>query len=60
LWFEGLVQESEFLGEFTRYEVRVGESTLTADVPHLSSTPLYPRGAPVQVGIDTAELRVLV
>ncbi len=59
LWFDGLVQESEFLGEFTRYEVRVGESTLTADVPHLSSTPLYPRGAPVQVGIDTAELRVL-
>jgi iron(III) transport system ATP-binding protein len=59
LWFDGHVQESEFLGEFTRYEVRVGERTLTADVPHLSSTPLYARGAPVQVGIDTAELRVL-
>jgi iron(III) transport system ATP-binding protein len=59
LWFDGSVQESEFLGEFTRYEVRVGEATLTADVPHLSSTPQYPRGAAVQVGLDTAELRLL-
>ena len=58
-WFEGLIQESEFLGEFTRYEVRVGDTVLTADAPHLSSTPLYERGQRVQLGIDTAELRLL-
>jgi iron(III) transport system ATP-binding protein len=59
VWFEGEVRESEFLGEFTRYEVRVGTNVLTADTPHLSSTPIYPPGSHVQVGIDPAELRLL-
>ncbi len=59
IWFEGEVQESEFLGEFTRYQVRVGQALLTADAPHLSATPIYERGARVQVAIDPAEVRVL-
>jgi iron(III) transport system ATP-binding protein len=59
VWFDGEVKESEFLGEFTRYEVRVGAHVLTADAPHLSSTPIYAPGAAVQVGIDPAELRLL-
>ena len=59
IWFEGEVKESEFLGEFTRYEVRVGQNLLTADTPHLSTTPIYPPGSRVQVGIDPAELRLL-
>ena len=41
IWFDGEVQESEFLGEFTRYQVRVGQALLTADSPHLSATPIY-------------------
>jgi iron(III) transport system ATP-binding protein len=60
LWFDGEVHESEFLGEFTRYEVRVGTRIVTADAPHLSSTPIYGRGARVQVGLDLGEVRVLV
>ena len=59
VWFDGEVKESEFLGEFTRYEVRVGSNVLTADTPHLSTTPIYPPGSRVQVGIDPAELRLL-
>jgi iron(III) transport system ATP-binding protein len=59
LWFEGQVEETEFLGEFTRYGVRVGGSILTADAPHLSSTRIYERGARVQLGMDTSELRLL-
>ncbi len=59
IWFEGEVQESEFLGEFTRYQVRLGEAVLTVDAPHLSATPIYPRGARVQVEIDPAEVRPL-
>jgi iron(III) transport system ATP-binding protein len=59
LWFEGEVEESEFLGEFTRYVVKLGERRLTADAPHLSRLPIYPRGARVQVGIDPGEVRVL-
>ena len=58
-WFEGGIEESEFLGEFTRYVVRVGTVRLTADVPHLSATPIYPRGATVQIGIDPGEARLL-
>jgi iron(III) transport system ATP-binding protein len=58
-WFDGEVQESEFLGEFTRYEIRVGSHLLTADSPHLSSSPIFTRGAQVQVGLDPDELRVL-
>jgi iron(III) transport system ATP-binding protein len=59
IWLEGEVQESEFLGEFTRYQVRLGEAVLTVDAPHLSATPIYPRGARVQVEIDPAEVRPL-
>ena len=59
LWFDGEVRESEFLGEFTRYEVQVGAHRLIADTPHLSGTPIYAPGSRVQVGIDPAELRVL-
>ncbi len=59
IWFDGEVQESEFLGEFTRYQVRVGQALLTADAPHLSVTPIYARGDRVQVAIDPAEVRVL-
>ena len=59
VWFDGEVKESEFLGEFTRYAVQVGKSVLTADTPHLSTTPIFPPGSRVQVGIDPAELRIL-
>jgi len=58
-WFTGQVEESEFLGEFTRYGVRVGPTLLTADAPHLSATPIFGPGATVQIGIDPAEIRVL-
>jgi iron(III) transport system ATP-binding protein len=59
LWFDGTICESEFLGEFTRYEVRVGANLLTADAPHLSTTTIYAPGSRVQVGIDPSELRIL-
>jgi iron(III) transport system ATP-binding protein len=59
IWFDGAVEESEFLGEFTRYGVRVGPTLLTADAPHLSATPIYSPGMRVQIGIDPDEVRVL-
>ena len=59
LWYQGRIEESEFLGEFTRYVVKLGERRLTVDAPHLSSVPIYPRGAQVQVGIDPGEIHVL-
>ncbi len=59
LWFDGEVRESEFLGEFTRYEVVVRGHRLIADAPHLSGSAIYEPGSRVQVGIDPLELRVL-
>jgi len=59
VWFEGAIEESEFLGEFTRYGVRVGPKLLTADAPHLSATPIYTPGMRIQIGIDPGEVRVL-
>ena len=59
LWFDGTVNEIEFLGEFTRYEIAVGANTLTVDASHLTSTPVFERGSSVAVGLDPAEVRVL-
>jgi iron(III) transport system ATP-binding protein len=59
VWFEGEVRESEFLGEFTRYELQVGARRLTADATHLSTSHIFEPGSKVQVGIDPAELRIL-
>lgn len=58
LWFDGEIEDSELLGEFTWYVARLGARRLTADAPHLSSLPIS-RGARTQVGIDPGELRVL-
>ncbi|HTN48133.1 MAG TPA: ABC transporter ATP-binding protein [Burkholderiaceae bacterium] len=59
VWFDGLVREIEFLGEFTRYEVSVGMTRLTADASHLSSTPVFDRGTRVHIGVDPTEVRLL-
>lgn len=59
VWFAGDVVDTEFLGEFSRYEVRVGSARLTIDAPHLSAAPIHAPGSRVQVGIDPAEVRVL-
>jgi hypothetical protein len=54
------VLEREFLGEFVRYTVGVGEDLrLTADQTHHLGQPVYDLGQPVHVGIETAQIRVL-
>jgi iron(III) transport system ATP-binding protein len=58
-WFEAEVENAEFLGEFTRYELAAGTRRLTADVPHTAHAPLHARGARVALGIDPRELRLL-
>ncbi len=59
VWFGAEVSGREFLGEFTRYSVRVGGRSLTVDAPHLASEPLLAVGSRVRVGIDPAEVRAL-
>ena len=57
LAFEATIEGSEFLGEFLRYEIRVGEALVTADVPHeRGRTPIAP-GTRVGLSVPLSELR---
>ncbi|OZI40002.1 polyamine ABC transporter ATP-binding protein [Bordetella genomosp. 5] len=59
VWLPGVVEASEFLGEFTRYQVQVGEQRLTADQTHLAGLSPFPVGAPVSVGLEPTQIRLL-
>jgi iron(III) transport system ATP-binding protein len=59
VWLEGSIIEREFLGEFVRYIVKVGDVSLIADQTHHVGQPVYETAQRVHVGIDTAQLRVL-
>ena len=78
VWLRGVVEGSEFLGEFTRYRVRpddapaqmhgqslpkpgapVTSATLWADLPHRAGQPRLPGGAPVAIGLDPSQARLL-
>ncbi|MFC7518612.1 ABC transporter ATP-binding protein [Herbaspirillum sp. GCM10030257] len=59
LWLNGAVEHTEFLGEFTRYRVRVGQSLVTADQAHFSGMTPFAESAPVRLGIDATQIRYL-
>ena len=55
----GSVESMEFLGEFVRYEVRVGDRNVTADVPHERDRVPLARGTRVILRVRESELRPL-
>jgi iron(III) transport system ATP-binding protein len=57
LALRGAVENAEFLGEFLRYEIRVGEATVTADVPYARGRRPIEPGTPVALAIPASELR---
>jgi len=57
LWMPGTVEASEFLGEFTRYRVRVGEQRLSVDQPHFAGLPGFAPGGAVSVGLQPSQMR---
>lgn len=59
VWLDGLVEHIEFLGEFTRYRVRVGDVLVTADQAHYSGMSAFPQSAAVRLGIDASQIRFL-
>lgn len=59
VWLDGQVESAEFLGEFSRYRVRIGEVAVLADQPHYSGIQMFEPGAPVRLGIDPTQLRYL-
>ncbi len=59
VWLQGTVSGYEFLGEFVRYRIRVGESDIIADQPHhAGNTPFMP-SSPVNIGIQPGEMRFI-
>ena len=59
VWLDGNVLASEFMGEFSRYRVRVGEVCIVADQPHYSGLAMFPAGAKVRLGIEPTQVRFL-
>ncbi|MGO3890477.1 MAG: ABC transporter ATP-binding protein [Paenalcaligenes sp.] len=58
-WIPGKVARSEFLGEFTRYEIDAGDQRIVADQAHYAGSSLLMPGAPVAVGVEPAQIRLL-
>jgi iron(III) transport system ATP-binding protein len=59
-WLDGTVTEREFLGEFVRYVVKIGNAELVVDQPHYMREPGFAPGAPVKVGINSAQIKILI
>lgn len=58
LWLEGVIRNSEFLGEVVRYQVDVGALTLSVNQAHFTCSPVTPSGTPVLVGFDPSRARL--
>ena len=59
LALDGVIEGGEFLGEFMRYEVRVGSAVVIADRPHPRGGTLLAKGTPVRLSIPAREIRIL-
>ena len=57
LALQGIVEDSEFLGEFLRYEVRVGQGRIKADIPHARGREPISTGSRVNMRVSADELR---
>jgi iron(III) transport system ATP-binding protein len=55
-WLIGEVEASEFLGEYTRYHVRVGSQSLLADRTHYAGLPRFAPGGKVRLGIEASQV----
>ena len=59
IWMDGQVESAEFLGEFSRYRVRVGDVAVVADQPHYAGVGMLPTGTAVRLGIEPSQMRYL-
>ena len=56
---EGRVIDHEFMGEYVRYRVSTGETTLTVDQSHRAHTPLFAPETPVRIAVSPRDFRFL-
>ena len=59
VWMSGTVEASEFLGEFTRYRVRVGTQRLAVDRMHHAGLGGFAVGGAVSLGLEPSQVRLL-
>lgn len=59
IWMPGAIEASEFLGECTRYRIRVGDHSLAVDHPHHAGLSKFPVGATVSLGLEPSQVRLL-
>lgn len=57
LVMQGRVEDTEFLGEFLRYEVKVNGALVKADIAHHRGGQPLPRGTSVRMAVPARELR---
>ena len=60
IWMPGTVEASEFMGEFTRYRVRVGTQSLSVDQPHYAGLSKFASGGAVNLGLEPSQMRLFV
>jgi|CXWL01.1.fsa_nt_gi iron(III) transport system ATP-binding protein len=58
VWMPGTVEASEFLGEYTRYRVRVGSQSLVVDQPHHAGLGKFAVGCAVSLGLEPSQVRL--
>ncbi len=58
IWMTASVEASEFVGEFTRYRMRVGEHSLSVDQPHHAGQSTIAVGASVNLGLEASQVRL--
>ena len=58
IWMSGTVEASEFMGEFTRYRVRVGTQSLSVDQPHYAGLSKFAAGGAVNLGLEPSQMRL--
>ena len=56
---EGRVIDHEFMGEYVRYRVSTGSTTLIVDQSHRAHTPLFAADAAVRIAVSPREFRYL-
>jgi len=59
IWLDGVIAEREFLGEFVRYTVKVGDTDFVADEMHFIGGISHVPGSRVKVGINPAQVKLL-
>jgi len=55
---QGTVETSEFMGELTRYRVRVGTQSLSVDQAHYAGLPKLSVGTPLNLRLAPSQIRL--